>query len=133
MIIVQVFCFCCLLGAFFFKFTNRSFWSRKKHSASQTVISCYFKSGRMILDLGVMALLTVTTSMRDITIVSGVLFIILILTLIVSLEDLIKIEAAYFKSKRQLLTWGLCKVLFQNILVAHIIAGFVLAMSRLDL
>ena len=32
-----------------------------------------------------------------------------------------------------MLTWGLIKVLVQNIIVAHIIAGIVLAMSLLDL
>lgn len=40
---------------------------------------------------------------------------------------------AYLKSEKSILIWGLIKVCLSNIMIAHLMAGFILAMSRIDL
>lgn len=65
--------------------------------------------------------------------ISGVFFFFLIIVLIFTLVDLVKIETAYLKNEKSMLIWGLIKVCFSNIFIAHLMGGTMLAMSRIDL
>lgn len=65
--------------------------------------------------------------------ISGVFFFFLIIVLAFILSDLIQIEAAYLHSERSVLIWGLIKVCLSNIMFAHFMASFILAMSRINL
>ena len=57
----------------------------------------------------------------------------LIIVLVFTLSDLLQIEAAYLHSQKAVLIWGLIKICISNIIFAHCMAGFILAMSRIDL
>jgi hypothetical protein len=65
--------------------------------------------------------------------ISGVFFFFLIIVLTFIISDLIKLEAAYLRSERSALIWGLTKVCLSNIMFAHFMASFILAMSRINL
>lgn len=79
-----------------------------------------------------MLFLILSMALRDVIGIDLAYFPLLVIVLVFSVSDLTKLEAGYFRSKKAMLTWGLIKVLFSNILVAHIIAGIVLAMSLME-
>ena len=60
-------------------------------------------------------------------------FFILIVALYLTVSDFVQIEAAYFRNEKTLLIWGLMKVCISNLIIAHIIATIILAMSYINL
>lgn len=93
----------------------------------------YGRSGKLFLDLITILFQIFTLIFPHATAISGVFFFYLIVVLFFTLAELIKIETAYLKSEKSIILWGLIKVCFSNIFMAHLIGGCMLAMSRIDL
>jgi hypothetical protein len=92
----------------------------------------YAKSGRLFLDLVIIIFEILTLALSRTTLVSALFSIVLVISLFYIVPDMLKIETAYLHSEKAVLIWGLAKVCFGNLVLAHILAEILLAMSWID-
>ena len=85
-----------------------------------------------MIDLLVIIFEVATAISPDSQQISGFFFFILVDAFFITASDLIHVEAAYIRSEKAFLIWGLIKVCISNIIIAHIVAAIILGMTYLN-
>lgn len=96
------------------------------------VVRSYALSKEFYLDLLTVMFQIFIFCFPDLMAISGVFFYFLIFQLLAKLQTMVHVETAHLKSEKWVIVWGLVKICFGNIIVAHILAAMLVGMSRLN-